>query len=512
MKPVKFRDGFSGQGGMDAQFLDSSSPVPFLKKRRFDPATGGQVVAHKRGDFLEVTRDAVLEDGFYSIGMIGEEKRVVGSASARGRFTDRGTFVSDEGLVEVERIRYYGLGLGLDTTAALLGTATDFDGKPCNAYKLQTYRTRNGRRFVPFYDFLAFAPFGYGTQFTFVPGEVYGPTGARRFQSAYAYQGLTEAGQHYHAFLRDDGDGRELGGTLHLPNQLASFPTVHRVSPGQYVMMGAYLRPHYSGSSVDAAACPGLTFQFSSDGGATWAEGASHELFSEFFDTVQPLPIAAYASMFNTAVNACGLYAAPLSAGRALAYAVVPYAPNPGVDFVLRAKVKLGIINASARTLFGTLTLFDGEVNAALAFWSGGCVGVAGGAVVVTRPLASVYTNIQNEPPVMLFTPDGVSVQMMPPGPQPNYRMGVVTAIAPGVLVAPMYDGAHSLYESRDRGASWRRRALLTDRADAPAPEVGTFQLQHFAALTFLRRNGQPAGGTPGTPWASDSRIAPPVL
>ncbi|RUR68691.1 hypothetical protein EJP67_16640 [Variovorax guangxiensis] len=511
MKPVKYRDGFSGQGGKDATFLDTSSTVPYLKKRRFDPETGGQVVAHKRGDFLEVTREGTLEDGFYSIGMIDGEKRVVGSATARGRFTDRGTFIADDGLLGVDRIRYYGRGLGLDTTSTLLGTATDFDGKPCNAYKLQTYRTRDGRRFVAFYDFTAFAPFEYGTQFTFVPGEVYGPPGARKFQSAYVYQSLDPSGQHYHAFLRDDGTTRVLGDTLYMPNQLATYAAPARIAPGRHVFMGAYLRPHYSGSSVDAAACPGLVFQFTDDAGATWNEASSTELFQEFFDTIQTLPVPSYATMFNTAVNACGFYAAPLNASRALAYVVVPYAPNPGADFVLKAKVKLGIIDANARTLLSTLTLFDGEVNAALAFWSGGCVGVEGGAVVVTRPLATVYTNIQNEPPVLLFTPDGVSIATMPPAPQPNYRIGMVSAIAPGIIVAPMYDGAHSLFESRDRGATWQKRAVLTDRAAAPVSDVGKFQLEDFAALTFLRRNGQPAGATPGTPWASDSRIAPPI-
>ena len=86
-----------------------------------------------------------------------------------------------------------------------------------------------------------------------------------------------------------------------------------------------------------------------------------------------------------------------------------------------------------------------------------------------------------------------------------------MSAIAPGIIVAPMYDGAHSLFESRDRGETWQKRAVLTDRAAAPVSDVGKFQLEDFAALTFLRRNNQPAGATPGTPWASDSRIAPPT-
>lgn len=512
MKPMRYRGGFNKQGGMDATFLDRSSSVPYLKKRRFDPSTGGEVVAHKRGEFLEVTRTAAAEDSFYSIGVIAGERRVVGSVTGRGRFTDRGTYFVDDGVVDIDRILYYGRGLGLDSTATTLGTAEDFDGKPCLAYKVQTYRTRNGTRFVPFYDFTAFAPFEYGTQFTFVPGEIYGPAGARKFQSGYVFQGMSGSGQHYHAFLRDDGTTRTLANTIYVPNQLATYAAPQRVSPGNYVLMGGYLRPHYAGSSVDVAACPGLLFQFSSDGAETWHAAASTELFQEFFDTIQTLPVGGYATMFNLAVNAAGFYAAPLSVSRALAYVVVPYAPNPGVDFALKAKVKLGIIDTNARTLSATLTLFDGAVNAALAFWSGGCVGVEGGAVIVTRPLATVYTNIQNEPPVLLFTPDGVAVATMPPGPQPNYRMGVVSAIAPDTIVAPMYDGAHSLYQSRDHGATWQKRAILTDQAAPPVSDLEKFQLEDFAALTFLRRNGVPAGATPGTPWASDSRIAAPIL
>jgi len=41
-------------------------------------------------------------------------------------------------------------------------------------------------------------------------------------------------------------------------------------------------------------------------------------------------------------------------------------------------------------------------------------------------------------------------------------------------------------------------------------PEVR--RLLEFGVLTFLRRNNAPANSTPGTPWASDSRVAAPIL
>lgn len=514
MKPVRYRDGFDNRGGKDARFLDANTPgAPFLKIRRFDAATGSTTVAHKKGEFLEVTRTgALLEDGFYSLGRIGGEMVAVGSPMGAGRFARRGTTFTEDGVIDLTQIRVWGQGLGLTVHSELVGVFTDFDGKDCDAYEVKIYRTRNGRRFVEHLTYLAFAPYGYSTLFDMLPGEVYGPPGDRHFQAIFAYQGMKVDGQHFHAFVRDDGAALTHGDPPHLENQLAAFVSTHRLSPERYVMMCAYMRPQYSGSSVDAAASPGLVFFFSDDSGDHWAEASSTELFQEFFDTVQTLPVPFNGTIFNNAVNIAGFSAVPWGKTKMLAYVVVPYIEDPLTDPVLKAKVKLGIIDSAARTLMGTLTLFDGLPNAALAFWNGGCVGVEGGMVFVTRPLATVYTDIQDQHPVIHFTPDAVSVATLGPTPQPNFKTGQVSAISPHTIVMPMYDGEHSLYQSSDHGLTWTKRAVLSDAAPVPVSDLGQFQLADFGALTFLRLNGRPANSTPGTPWASDSRIEAPLL
>lgn len=81
---VKYRNGFDGQGGKDASFLDTSSTVPYLKKRRIDPATGATVVAHKRGEFLEVT----MEGGIAYPPLLGVY-RVNGTTPANARLKSR---------------------------------------------------------------------------------------------------------------------------------------------------------------------------------------------------------------------------------------------------------------------------------------------------------------------------------------------------------------------------------------------------------------------------------------
>lgn len=514
-RPVKYRDGFNNQGGMDAQFLADSSRVPFLKKRRDDGA-GGTVIAHKRGEFLEVTREGQLTDGFYSVGLIGDELRVVGSPTARGRFGNRGVFAGDGVLVGVTAILNYGRGLGFDQSAELVGEAIDFDGKPCNVFQVTIHRTRNGREFVPFYDYLAAAPFDAATFFSYLFGEVYGPAGARKAFNNHAYMSLDGAGQHFIAFVRDDGTTQTLGATLTMPNQLAAAARVNRMAPGSYVMMTKYLRPDYPGSSVVVADCLGLDFTFSADAGETWSAASATELFTEFFDTVQTLPVSGYTTKFNQAVVAASINVAPRAAGIGIAHAVVPYAavdPDIGPEFQIYAKVKLGIVNSASRTLMGTVTLFDGSITEAVAFWEGGCTGVEGGAVIVTKPTDGTgVAGLPDVPPEILFTPDAVSVVSMGTMPQPNYKTGIVTALAPDLLVCPMYDGEHSLFESRDRGATWQKRAVLTDQAAAPLLVPEARRLLEFGVLTFLRRNNEPANSTPGTPWASDSRIAAPIL
>jgi hypothetical protein len=71
-----------------------------------------------------------------------------------------------------------------------------------------------------------------------------------------------------------------------------------------------------------------------------------------------------------------------------------------------------------------------------------------------------------------------------------------------------MFDGKYSLYESKDRGKTWTRRATV---AEAPLHSNNAYLLE-FATVVQLRDNNAPADAMPGAPWAGDERKDPPIL
>lgn len=504
----------SNAGRTQANFL-RDQPSEYLQKEAEDG-----VWAYKQGPFLNVENESqVAGDGFYSLGRVNGEQRIVGSATARGMFTDRGPAVVDDGSggFEIRQLFFYGRGLASDYFSQLEGFFEDFDGHDNALYETEVYRTRDGRSMTLYYVTDLTGPIGtdlWATAFFSYPGAQYFDGDTLKFQTGWCYRTTSGDGQHKFHFIRDDGRGNVLVSTVPpVPNQIAAYAVPQRIGPQNFVMMETFVRPRYSSTSIDEAACPGLRFSFSNDNGATWIPASSSAMYQEFFDTVLDLPSGQlWALPFNNATQAAGFTVVPLSANRALVYGVVPYIEVidiPGVTYNLKAKVKLGIADRSSLTILSTLTLFDGDIGDAGDFWRTSADGLAAGAVVLERPIREDHQE-WNHPLRIMFTANGVDYVEMGFTPQPSYKCGLITAVSPNQLFLPMYDGVHSLYESRDRGATWTRRATLSEHGPVPEPDEAQ-TLQDFAVVTFLRNNGLPANGSPGTPWVCDARINAPV-
>lgn len=504
----------SNAGRTQAKFL-RDQPGEYLQKEAEDG-----VWAYKQGEFLNVENEAQSVDGFYSLGRVTPnfEQRIVGSATARGVFTDRGPAVQDDGPGEftTRQLFFYGRGLGSDYLSESTGTFTDFDGHNNVGYETTVYRTRDGRSMTPYYVTDLTGPVGsdlWATAFFIYPGAHYRDGDTLKFQTGWCYR-TTVFGQHRFFFVQDDGQGNVVfAGPPPVADQIAAYAVPQRIGPKNFVMMETFVRPRYAVTSIDEGACPGLRFSFSDDNGTTWTPASSTEFYQEFFDTVLDLPAGQlWALPFNNATQAAGFTVVPLTATRALLYGVVPYievVSIPEVTYNLKAKVKIGIIDSAARTIISTLTLFDGAINDAGDFWRTSAEAHRGGAVVLERPIRDDGEEWAH-PLRIMFTTDGVEYVQIGETPQPSYKVGLLTAVSPTQLFLPMYDGAHSLYESSDRGATWRKRATLSANGPTPQPNGSQF-LQDFAVVTFLRNNGQPANGSPGTPWVCDARITAPV-
>ena len=509
----KHRNGATAPGNAAAQFLGREGEV-WLKKRRFG------AMGLNRGGLLETRiTDQVGEDGFYSLGRVNGEQRIVGSATARGVFTDRGPAVADDGSggFEIRQLFFYGRGLASDYFSQLEGFFEDFDGHDNALFETEVYRTRDGRNMAPYYMTDLTGPIGtdlWATAFFIYPGAYYFDGDTLKFQTGWCYRTTGGDGQHKFEFIQDDGRGGVLAVTVpQVLNQIAAYAVPQRIGPQNFVLMETFVRPRYPFTSIDEAACPGLRFSFSDDNGTTWIPASSTEMYQEFFDTLLDLPSGElWALPFNNATQAAGFTVVPLSASRALVYGVVPYIEVisiPEVTYNLKGKVKLGIADRSSRTILSTLTLFDGAINEAGDFWRTSAESHRGGAVVLERPIRPDHQEWAH-PLRIMFTPDGMEYVEIGFTPQPSYKCGLLTAVSPTQLFLPMYDGVHSLYESRDRGATWTRRATLSENGPVPEPDQDQ-TLQDFAVVTFLRRDGLPANGSPGTPWVCDARITAPA-
>lgn len=508
----KFRNGPTSLGRQAANWMQDDK-LTYATRRR------GDVLVRKGGEFTNIFQGLQANDGYYTLGeVVGEGTRILGSANGFG-YSDRGPAPTFGGFT-VAQVGFYGKGLGSVTTSTPAGAYTDFDGKACNAFISSFKRTRNGKVLVDYYDTPIFLPFQvFNSLAVYMRGSYWFDGVAHKF-AAGAHVPVMISGQHIQGYITDDGDGNtELAATPYFPGQLGWYADAAALAPGVQLKMDRYLRPHYSPTSVNVAACPGLYFTYTTDAGATWNDVASAALWAGEMATIVGLPTTTfpYASLFNEAISAARLVAAPLTRRLSVCMAVVPYIV-PGDPPSVNAKVKLGLIDVAAGcTMTETAVLFDGDPDDALFFAGRGLVAIPGGVLVFTRDVTSgpnAGDDSWKFPARVRFTPNGTDLFERPPMPMKENYTGGVSGYNTKLMVCPMWDGAHSLYKSKDYGETWTRASTITENGvppnDAPAVGEEEYLLKNFTVITFLREKDVPANPSPLTPWFSDSRLPDP--
>lgn len=498
MKPVKQRGGWTPQGRRKARVLDEVN-APYLKARNGDGS-----ISKKAGPFLSTSLapQAPLEfDGFYSLGLVGGQYRIVGSATARGKFTDRG--VAGDETFSVPFFAFLGGGYGGVPNTTPGFNAVNFDGRVLTGEQVELYRSRTGKQLAPFFSrtYHVTPPFTWQLN----AGRTLNLGGEPALQVGLSFMRVL-GGQHVPSLLIQ-AQGASI--TVSLPydvGQLNVRPDVHYVTPSDAYAIVPTFWPTYTPTTVNVAATPGLRFYRSSDGGRTWT--ATTDLDLVFGAELAQLRAnltwsTGTASTWNNAVAFSSFRTYSPAPDMQVFVAVVPYATVISGTTVVRGRVKIGRRDLTSGVCTPYATIFDGDFDDALFFANANGIecpynGQAG-VMLYVRPVAP---DRPAQPRQALWT-NGFTTVALGPMPFPNRATGGVTATEPGLLICPMYDGQHSLYQSRD-GIVWRKRATIFE--GGPAPNPSRLVLDNFTLVTYLRDGGRPALLTPQAPWSSDYR------
>lgn len=502
MKLVKQRGGWTPQGRRKARMLDAVD-APYLKARNGDGSN-----SKKAGPFLSTAlapQPPLESDGFYSLGLIDGRYRIVGSATARGRFTDRGDAGSQT--FNFPTFAFLGGGYGGVPRITPTSNVADFDGQVLVGGRVDIYRSRTGKQLTPFFSrtYHVTSPF---------PWELHGGRtlnlgGEPALQVGLSFMRVL-GGQHVPSFLTH---AQGTSTTVSLPydvGQLNVRPGISFVAPGTLYALVPTFWPTYSPTSINTAATPGMRFHRSDDGGRTWA--ATTDLDLVFSAELAQLRTnltwsTSTAALWNNAVAFSSFRTYSPAPDVQVFVAVVPYAAVISGTTVVKGRVKVGRRDPTSGVCTPYATIFDGDFDDALFFANAGGIecpynGQAG-VMLFVRP-ATIDRPAQ--PRQVLWT-NGFTTVALGLMPFPNYATGGVTAIKPGLLICPMYDGQYSLYQSND-GVVWRKRATIFE--GGPVPNPSRLVLDNFTFVTFLRDGGRPALLTPQAPWMSDYRKGVP--
>lgn len=506
---IKYRGDYSAAGHGLANWMQDNGGAVETRLR-------GDSVVRKNGDFLNVfVQIGALTDGYYAVGdLSGGATRIFASPTAREPFIDRGP-APDNGGFTMSELGFWGKGWGTVAFPTDLGYFEDFDGGFAHATEYALKRTRDGKTLQDWYVFALVTPINawltYGAQATQVFGGYRESAGSVVFSAGVSTTLLSPSGQYLPAYIYDDGSGNvQIGATEFYTNQLAWYADINVLAPGVLLKMDRYVRPDYSGGLGNPLDCPGLRFNYSTDGGLTWSPVTSNNVFASELATVLALPAVGYHDRFNDAMAWARMDVAPLSRTLAVMVAHVPYITYTGDTPSVKVKVKLALVDTSAGcSITATTTLFDGDPTESYYFNSRSPLAVPGGVLVFTRPSAGGAE--WNAPARVMFTADGTGLTERSFMPLAEYRTGIPTGIDRGTLVCPMYDGGgvYTLYASKDWGTTWAPRTIIA--TGGAAPPTGSISMSsNFSRITKLRENNAAANAAPATPWQYDCRVQGP--
>lgn len=504
----KFRDGPTAVGRSTSNWMQDGK-ITYSTRRR------GDVLVRKGGEFTNIFQGEQKFDGYYSLGRtLTEGTRIRGSADARS-FQDRGPAPTGGGFV-TSQLAFYGKGLGSVIYNQDVGNFLDFDNKACAVFTITLKVTYTGKTLTDLYAVDSFVPFGGGYSLsTFTRGGYWNDAGTHKFYAGAAVPVLIETGQHVQAYITDDGETQAFGDVLYLNNQIGWFSDILHLAPGVLLKMDRYRRPNYTPTVVNAAACPGLTFTYSLDAGKNWTPCTSTNMFDTELATLTGLPLTeSAANRFNQCISDAEILSAPLSRRYSVIQARIPYVDGSSQS---KMRVKLGLVDVAAGcTLLETVVLYDGTPEDASIYAGRGPLAIPGGVLIFSRniPGPSLGRQAWQYPARVRLTPDGTTLFDRPDMPFKESYTGIVSGLNTKVMICPMWDGQHSLYQSLDYGLTWKRRGLIADNGvppnDSPNPGDEQFSLADFTVVTFLRENNSPANAFPLTPWYTDSRRPDP--
>jgi len=492
MKLVKSRGKWTPQGSRKAQALDAVK-APYLRARAAD---GAEV--RKSGHFLTTfgkVPDPDQLDGLYSVGL----GILVESVTGRGTFKQHPALPGSA-------FGFFGGGLAQISQTTFLGNVSNFDGRAVGLYDIVASTTTGVRAPKPrFTQTSTVLPQG-GNSLGALTGMRTALVGG-----VPTRQNLIERLRLVGGQLIPNVTVLTEGGVISVdlpypPNQLNRRPELAFFGPQHAVVMCPSFVPDYSGSVVNLAATPGLNFYSSADAGRTWAAQDMTPVFGPELASLKSVLLPAASGgivpLWNSAFRRALLRGFNPAPDVWMFLAVVPYIVTVGAG--VQGRVKVGVRDQSTGAFAVSHTLFDGPIDRALDFATGGAIEWTRddepGLLLFTRPGVSTADR-QDQPRDVLWVTPSTTVSL---GPMPlaSKLTGGVTALSRTVLTCPMYDGEYSLYVSND-GHQWRKRATLFAGGATPGAAL---QLTNFTLLTTLRFRGRPALLTPQAPWASDYR------
>lgn len=523
-KLVKARNAPGHKTGRAARFLDTIA-APFLKTNLADGS-----VARKKGGALFAVGSPPKEidsDGYYVLGKVGAEYRIMGSSDARGRFIDRGAAGSTS--FALANLAFYGGGYGFDLESEddTVGYP-NFDGKVYPFHYQYISVTRTGKTMKLRQSFVATTTSGWS------PPQLYPQAQAPLYEwsgtvlkdgehvrRVYFVGMQVVDQQHVPRLYADPADGTEAESLpcLYIPGQLCVEPLLGVMDTrGKLMLMNKFMRPTYADSSVNVSECPGLLFTGSSDHGGNWEAVNPGNMFNDA-QSLAFLPVdpnstfsKTWAFKHNEAIyNAdFSVFCTSPATCQGIVLALTPVALFVGGEWKVRYRSKIG--RYSGFTMTESVMVCESEDADAVYVSTESPV-----PLVLNGTQGVLYLNryvpdldaIGTTRPTLMWT-DGLTTTALGVMPFQNNSTGGLTAIGRDKIVCTMFDGEYSLYELTS-DMTWTRRATVHDAVNAALPDPDHWIMQNFARLTFLRKEDRPVPATPSAPWMTNSRRLPPT-
>lgn len=509
-------------GRTKARFLETQDGE-YLKAESVDNG----VWAYKKGDFLEVedeSEEQVFVRGFFAVG--ADPFPVMRSRSARGLFTLMASPAPADPHFSQE-FGYTGNGLGFRLTSEDLGLVRDIAGHYAHVFKWPYYWT-DGASYELRTDPLVFGV-GLGDNVVTFDGNLFATPGAIVGGTAYhamAFDSRNPEDQRQHRIVFQRDSGAELfGSTIYeIENKIVRLIDMHRIGPQAYLVltMGfiAITADPVFGTEWVPADTPLLEFHLSTDNGATWtniglpASMAAHmAIWREYYDTLNTENFGMQGLLRNTWVHT-----AHMPDGRVLASMLYLYFIHYGTEDQVLVMRVLKFFVDPATGVMTDIEHWDYEeledtgapdyVQNGFPFFERGLLATREGVLIMRTTGNS--TNYKNVPFKIGMSIAGEEPETFYTMPFIAARTGRPTMLDARTIVCPMFDGQYSLYQSRNWGATWTKRATISQSTTPPTQDDTFSEMNSFSVLVYLRENGRAVNATPGTPWFSDDRIARP--